>query len=511
MQLHVSQSKETPLIILSSRALLSRRYGDKGFASIHEGLRQLQNAIGLGQATLAYVDDERTLAPYGVAPVSPKDPAAIRTLVEHLERNLSCGRSATLWIIGGHEVIPFFRLPNPADDPDSDILSDAPYACLGADLYRPVRVVSRLPDFNPERGAAFVYASLAARRALSLANLNPKVSFSKILKRPASNEKPARQSCGGYTASVWREAAQEVFSLLESPTSLRMSPPWAARDYRQLRLAAARIKYFNLHGKPDGAIWYGQRDPALAADYPDFPVALRQSDIAPADALGALVITEACYGATLDQFSIADRFLHLGASLFLGSTSMAYGAIAPPVTGADLLAKEFLRYLLAGAPAGQAYLAAKIAFMRAMMTEQGFLDAEDQKTLLSFLLLGDPTLVLSDSHNHHGSAIEQPIAREELPEVVCARAIPDSRPLRVQASLLDELEYLASALLAGEAHLNCHCRQGTCKHLPMHRHCRLNPGGGEVVAFRHLLPTGAVRLAKFTLLEGRITKAAVSR
>jgi len=470
--------------------MLSRKYGERGFRAISAVLRELAASFDGGHALMAYVDDERSLSVFGATPVSPRRPEAIRALIEQLEHNLNGGRPLAVCLVGGGDIVPFFALPNPADDPDGALLSDAPYASRADDLFHPVRAVSRLPDLAPEHAGQFVQAALSAMRASGSASVST--------------------TGAGYTASIWREAAQEVFSLLGPPQSVRMSPPWSADDYRQLHLPWATFRYYNLHGKPDGVVWYGQKDPMLAANYADFPVALRAHDITPAHALRSIVITEACYGASLEPGSIASRFLGLGCSAFLGSSAMAYGAIAPPVTGADLLVKEFLRYMLAGLPAGQALQRARTAFSATMMAEQGFLDGEDQKTVLSFLLLGNPNARVRPTPALAREAAESQQDLSQFP-VVCARSLADSRPVVLQPSLMEELEYLANSLLSSSALAGDGVRQETCSKTPIQRQVRLGAGGAQVLTFKRQLPTGAVGIAKFTVRQGRIAKAAVSR
>mgnify|MGYP001081235206 CR=1 FL=1 len=69
---------------------------------------------------------------------------------------------------------------------------------------------------------------------------------------------------------------------------------------------------------------------------------------------------------------------------------MAYGSIAAPLAAADLLGHTFWRYLHEGFPAGEALRQAKIHLASSMSQRQGYLDGEDQKTLISFILFGDP-------------------------------------------------------------------------------------------------------------------------
>ena len=50
-----------------------------------------------------------------------------------------------LLIVGGPEIVPFHRLPNPLDDPDIDVPSDNPYATRDENYFIPEWPVGRLP------------------------------------------------------------------------------------------------------------------------------------------------------------------------------------------------------------------------------------------------------------------------------------------------------------------------------------------------------------------------------
>ncbi|MHB0877347.1 MAG: C25 family cysteine peptidase [Anaerolineae bacterium] len=481
-----SRARERLVLLISSRGRLTRRYGSRGFQAVDSALRLVQRQVGDGRAVVAYLDDDTSMRALGGAAVSATDAGQVRAAVARIEANLGAGDGATLWIVGGDAIVPFFRVANPADDSDGPMLTDAPYACAGDDYFHPVRSVARLLDGGRAQAPSFAFGPLVAHQAGHVEGT----------------------SASGYTASVWREAARDVFSVMGPPSHLRMSPPWGARDYYSLRLAASRLRYYNLHGKPDGAVWYGQTDPSLAANYPDFPVAMRQSDVSAAEAQGAVVVSEACYGASLAPLSVAGRFMRLGAAVFLGSTAMAYGAITPPVTGADLLAKEFVRHLLAGVPAGEAFLLAKTAFARTMMAEQGFLDPEDQKTLLSFVLFGDPTFALPPQRG--APALPAAAAVDRDYEVVCARNIPTAATAAAP-SLLAELEQLATAIMGNSAGPLLRCRQETCSDTGPYQHGRLSGGRGQVLSIRQRLGTGAERSIRVTVVDGRIRKALVSK
>ena len=94
----------------------------------------------------------------------------------------------------------------------------------------------------------------------------------------------------------------------------------------------------------------------------------------------------------------------------VGSTKISYGSSEPPLTGADLLARLFWRNLRIGLPAGEALAWAKKQFMTEVQARQGYLDGDDQKTLLSFLLLGDPAAKLAAAPSQEAkAAIPEPV------------------------------------------------------------------------------------------------------
>jgi hypothetical protein len=61
-----------------------------------------------------------------------------------------------------------------------------------------------------------------------------------------------------------------------------------------------------------------------------------------------------------------------------------------PLIAADLLADHFWKFIESGYSSGIALQKAKVELAREMNKRQGYLDGEDQKTLISFLHFGDP-------------------------------------------------------------------------------------------------------------------------
>ncbi len=392
--------KNAPLyLIVSSKGGLIGRYRQSGFRQLDQDLRQLKQAVEAHtnlQAAIVYVDDEASLAPYGTKPVDPANPWQVKTLIDNLDARLNeRGQEiAYLLIVGGNGIIPFHLLPNPIDDQDTNVPSDNPYTSRDANYLIPERAVGRMPDGAGE-GVEFLHTQLQTAIAGHREPVTPKGTLSDLFNRLWSEEpNQGNENNLGYSASVWRKASRTVFQVIGDNRRLRTSPPFA---YEEFGIAERlQFSYFNLHGIEDGADWYGQPDALFPADYPLFPVALRPRDLSPEKHASSVVFTEACYGANIlgkdTESSIALQFLASRALALVGSTKISYGSIAPPLVGADLVSRHFWEGLQAGLTVGEALKMAKIRLAKELQERQGYLDGEDQKTLISFVLYGDPTL-----------------------------------------------------------------------------------------------------------------------
>ncbi len=383
-------------LIVSHRSQLEAHYGAEAAARIDALLERLVRTTEKHThilTDLIYVDRQDMLAEYGLSPPEETTPAAVTALLAELDAKLNAEGAAigSVLLVGGDAIVPFHRLPNPVEDGDGDICTDAPYASRDAQLLGE-RAVGRLPQPTAEGLERAIMYTLKTHKKARPRRLSLWRAFLRWLMRSAPRMAPSL----GYTASVWRRAAGAVYKVLDGEGDLHASPPMTADDWHPGGLQPARYGYFNLHGLQDVPHWYGQRDAATEPAYPDFPVALSPDDVVNGGRAPRVVFTEACYGAHVQGKStdeaLALRFMACGTTGFVGATCIAYGSVSTPLTGADLLAQRFWERLLAGRSQGQALRDAKIAFAREMHRRQGYLDTEDQKTLLSFVLYGDPTL-----------------------------------------------------------------------------------------------------------------------
>jgi hypothetical protein len=431
-------------LIISSRSALSEKYGQLGFERLDSDLRDLRRAVEEGagiETAVLYVDDAKSLDTYSLAPVDPTNPYQIKLLIDTVDAQLAEAGQVIryLLIVGGDEIIPFHRLPNPVDDQDAAVPSDNPYACRDSNYLVPDRAVGRLPDSENERpstygstkqngSVGFLHSLIQTaadgyrHRAASKGLRDVLRSAFEFLKLDQTN------GCGlGYSASIWRKASRAVFLTIGDDSQLRISPPLTYEGFKITD--RPHFSYFNLHGIEDGPNWYGQRDTLFPADYPLFPLALRPWDVGINDYANSVVLTEACYGANILGKGVSDslalRFLASGALGVVGSTKVSYGSIAPPLLGADLIARYFWQGVKAHLTAGDALKYAKVSLAGEMQQRQGFLDGEDQKALISFVLYGDPLQPIIALRRRPSLVA---VSKSFCPPIICGRQadVPDS-------------------------------------------------------------------------------------
>jgi hypothetical protein len=362
-------------LIICSRRRLREVYGASESRRVVAALNQLLEARAARRAASQLVWIDETLHEAGV---DGSEPTAIseQLAAQAMSLERAGDRLESVLIAGGPEIIPFYDAPNPtAYDGDEVVPSDSCYGARDPFALMPEWAVGRIPGGSGEQpelllqllGDAASYRHMPAERL-------PKTF--------------------GYSTEAWRRASTEVYAEIPGSGELLVSPPTLATTLDLGRIDGAGRIYCNLHGVRDGPVWYGQ-----PLDRSALLVALRPADLNGLDLRGAVVVSEACYGAAIaghdERTSMALAFLARGAIGFLGATAISYGPPSPPGGEADLLARHFWRALRTpGATLGGAFLAARAGMLRDTLAHQDTLDEDDQKTLLEFVLYGDPTLVV---------------------------------------------------------------------------------------------------------------------
>jgi hypothetical protein len=125
----------------------------------------------------------------------------------------------------------------------------------------------------------------------------------------------------------------------------------------------------------------------------------------------------------------------------------------------------FWRFLCEGLPVGEALKQAKITLALDMNQRQGYLDGEDQKTLISFILFGDP---LDKPYNGDKGpkTIDRHINPDEI-ETVCDKSLDLVNSQDVPVEILENVRQVVEKYLPGMSNADvsfCHERDD-CKGL----------------------------------------------
>ena len=453
-------------IIISSKTGLKKKFGEHTFSVIEQEMRLLSDQIrkknGWG-AAIYFPDDLESNKRLGVITIEQIDPWKIKLALIDLDKALSKKgeKIGALIIIGGPDVIPYHKLPNPTDDSDDFVSSDNPYATLDTNYYFQNWPVGRIVGEN------------GAEPGLLLAQLRNSIQYHKNQKRRVSwwNKIEFNGSFGqlfgslrgnltikskggvsksfGYTASTWKDSSMAVYRTIGDAKNISISPPEVSGSIKS-GSTTAPLGYYNLHGIEDGSSWYGQRDLADPIPGPDYPVALTPNDLPQNGKAPKVVFSEACYGGHIldkkENDSIALKFLSIGTQAFIGSTGISYGSVSTPLIGADFLAYLFWYHLESGYTAGEAMLQARIDLVREMQKRQGFLDGEDQKTLLSFILFGDPLTRLDEGQTAKFKSMG---LSEESLIIVCEENSLQIDPPNLSKDILSELKQIVEMYLPG--------------------------------------------------------------
>lgn len=465
-------------VILTTRQGLEDQYTRASADQIQAAIRDLAGCVAArkGWDAMLFIADEGycEISAHGdapavqaqpvnlsITPAKPGDAWSIKLALADLDQALARRGQmiGALLIAGGPGVVPFHHLPNPVDDFDTDVASDNPYGTRDENYFIPEWPVGRLTaGSEADAGPMVEMIQAAARRHQNASQPLPWPvrflhSIARVFKLRRSKVKPGQ----GYTAAVWKQAAGSVFKPVSEPRSLLVSPPVLSLNgstpkpagtsprgpltnmttKREAAFKPARLGYFNLHGLPDAVEWYGQSDPAEPFPGADYPVALRPQDIGPANPTdtGAskplqapdIVFSEACYGAYISNRKLDDsiclKFIASGSQAVVGSTCIAYGSIASPLAAADLLGYAFWGFVKTGIPAGEALRRAKIQVAKEMHHRQGYLDGEDQKTLVSFILYGDP-LAQGEGQSKEARPVFRSLKPPAQVKTVCERQQP---------------------------------------------------------------------------------------
>jgi hypothetical protein len=333
------------------------------------------------------LDDPAAMKPFGVAAVSksakaPSVKRALDALVARLAPDY-------VVLVGAADVLPTFSVPNPSfnvqGDDDELVPTDNPYASSKpysvkrrADYLIPDRVVGRIPDLPSSSDPSWLVDALTAAGQA----------------QPA----PASRYAGGLLVCCdsWKASGRECARTLgRDPQDLLICPPAGAASSDLRKRHAELLHMIKCHGSPIDSRFYGQK----GSQYPD---ALTSPSLVGRTKPSAVVGAMCCYGASLfdpadpaaanpGEPPIPSVYLKQGAHGFFGSTTVAWVGDKSMLC-ADWVVTAFLRGTMRGASLGRAALEAKQDYVQWIQKEGFDLETTDEKTLLQFLLLGDPSI-----------------------------------------------------------------------------------------------------------------------
>ncbi len=388
-------------VVMSTISGLSRKYGDNNKAFVDSAMKSVADAVTRRSgwnARVFYPDELLSVPASGITPEMIH-----QQLLKYDESLRSENkRIGALLIVGGADVVPYFTLPNPANDDDLAVPSDAPYASTSiTNCFEMLWMVGRIPgDDSKDTGLL-----LKQLRDITQYHLSQADSVKSVGKKQGGNSeyKSYRKSYKtfGYTCASWQVPSTLIYKTISDISSLMISPSTTSSNLETSRLDRCDLAYFNLHGIKGLPNWYGHKKPDDTTSSPRVPVALEIRNLASIEQTPKIIFTESCYGAESkgrnESNAICLHCLGKTTRVFIGSSTIAYGALGEKLTGADLLAYLFWKHLATGVTAGEAFRRAKKSISVETESQNGGLEPDVQKTLLSFLFYGDPLYTNDDA------------------------------------------------------------------------------------------------------------------
>ena len=530
----------TPVyVILSTYTGMERKYGKKTTEFVFKRLEELATVINLKptwESITFFPDEFGSTNKFGLNPIKSVDAWQIKLAITDLEAQLQKQSKmiGAILIVGGHEIVPYHNLPNPTDDSDKSVLSDNPYSTASGNYLLSEWLVGRLPD------------EIGADPGLILEQIRQIIDFHKSRTRNSSIWNRLFPASGGnldlqriirdlfnapkdfgYTAAVWRRSSLAAFRPIGKGSELRVTPPFDSDTIDVDNLMKAKCGFFNLHGLADTADWYGQRDFSEFPTGPDFPVAITANQIEKIRNNVDLVFSEACYGGntinkTTDN-SMALKLISVNCQGLVASTCIAYGSVFTPLIGADLLAFIFWKYIKDGYSFGESLLQAKIGLTKVMTQRQGYLDGEDQKTLISFVLYGDPLGYLEENIYLDKKPLAREAGEREI-KTISDQDLALTKNPRISKDLSKELSEIMQSYIPSLNNANIKIREHKFRvnkiiHSGETRH-HSEDGNSKIIDITQVMVSQKTRVARLmheqyariTMDEtGKVIKLAVSR
>jgi hypothetical protein len=332
------------------------------------------------------VDDSAAMKTLGATPVSGKVTAPkIKRAIDVLWKRLT---PDYLVLFGGTDIVPMFVVTNPhysaKGDNDKKVPTDSPYASSSPSYLVPDRVIGRIPDVVSDRDPAWLLDYLTTATSWR--------------SRSARFYRETYAIC----SVEWKDPAKKCMQHIPKPISdLLISPPTRDISTSARNRLSAPLHMIQCHGSPKDTKFYGKKNGG------GFKIAITSATLRPRLKPATVVATGCCYGAQIfppedphakkrgkkrGQWPVASTYLRKGALGYVGSTMITLHDPSNMLL-ADSIVAEYLHSVVKGASIGRAFLDAKQIYLRRLIFDQHYgLDDGDEKTLIEYVLLGDPSI-----------------------------------------------------------------------------------------------------------------------
>lgn len=304
---------------------------------------------------------------------------ALRRTQQTLTQRMESKRPpVAVCLLGTDQELPFARVSDHTNN-DEFVLTDNFYGM----------------PFSPTDGERFLGGYVVPEVPVS----RIPTQDASLIERLMGNDNSLADSWHGglaVSAEVWEGPSSFILNHIsrgESP-GLLICPPHDLNEVSEKLYKVPARLYFNVHGSPMAPVWVGHGHDQ------SYPEVLRPEFIEVAE--GAIVLSEACYGAHIFEGheGMGLAFLKAGAESFVGSTIIAWGAVhaheRADLSCADDVALEFYPHLDAGRTASAALQSVKRAVTDRAMRQQGHLCPQVHNTVLSFVHYGNPLARVKD-------------------------------------------------------------------------------------------------------------------
>ena len=386
------------------KSRLEKKYNTDALYKINAAVERWKSADAKRgiQTVHVHVDDSMEMNNLGVAPVLDEaTPERIKQAIEELWNKLT-PTPDYLVLFGSDDIVPMFPVPNPSFgnnsnvDTDKTVPTDNPYAThlsfspSDTHSYRiPERAIGRIPDMVSEPGAPDGSGDPAWFIAYLDTATNWEPSAASVYNTPYA-------ICTAEAEDAGTEFMQKTFTdtslqpLLCPPHSDAADSP-ATRDE-----LSAGLHMIKCHGnKEDATFWGFSEADQTTKDHPC--AAITSAILTALPNAPKVVATMCCYGAQIfspkgaDPWPVASTYLRKGALGFVGPTMMAWvhtSGLGP----ADWVVQSYLKNILAGQSIGNALLSSKQDYHSFYSLDDNTFADPDDKTLIEFILLGDPSI-----------------------------------------------------------------------------------------------------------------------